>query len=81
MRATTVVKSCQCMESLFLEYSGQSSVFIGKKTKGEGEGRRMADWERGGGWCTGHAGSGMKNTQTGGGTRTSRPTEDVLVSC
>ena len=32
------------------------------------------DWERGGGWWTGHTGSGMKETQRGGGTRTSRPT-------
>jgi hypothetical protein len=34
----------------------------------------MVDWEREGGWWTGHTGSGMKETQWGRGTRTSRPT-------
>ena len=34
---------------------------------------RMVDWERGGGWWSGHTGSGMKETQRSGGTRTSRP--------
>ena len=34
----------------------------------------MVDWERGGGWWNGRAGSGMKETQKGGTTRTSRPT-------
>jgi hypothetical protein len=56
-------------------------LYRGKKTKGEGEGRRMVDWERGGGWWTGHTGSGMKETQRGGRTRTSRPMGDALVSC
>ena len=41
------------MERLFWEYIGQSSVFVGKKSKGEmrgeeggglGEGIRMEDW-------------------------------------
>jgi hypothetical protein len=34
------------MKSLFQEYLGQSSVFVGKKTKVGGEGRRVEeeDW-------------------------------------
>ena len=66
--------SCEIMpahEKFVWEYLGQSSVFIGKENNG---GRRMVDWERRGGWWTGNTGSGMKETQKGGGTRTSRPT-------